>query len=47
MIRTILEYVACYSSAFGLGFLAGFALAIATRHKPSKTSMWRRRHVSK
>ena len=47
MITTILEYVACYSSAFLLGLTAGFALAIATRHKPSRTSMWRRKHVGK
>lgn len=46
-MRLIIEYVLCYSAAFFTGVICGFIAAIGLRHRPSKTTMWRRKHERK
>jgi hypothetical protein len=44
MLITVKDYMLCYSPAFALGVATGLLLAIALRHRPSKTAMWRKSH---
>ena len=43
-MSAVVEYILCYSFAFLLGAGCGIVLMIATKHKPSKSAMWRKRH---
>ena len=47
MLITVKDYLLCYSPAYALGVATGLLLAIALRHRPSKTAMWRRKNVGK
>jgi len=47
MLITVKDYLLCYSPAYALGVATGLLLAIALRHRPSKTAMWRKRHERK
>jgi hypothetical protein len=47
MLITVKDYLLCYSTAYAVGVATGLLLAIALRHRPSKTATWRRRNVGK
>ena len=47
MLITVKDYLLCYSPSYALGVATGLLLAIALRHRPSKTATWRRRNVGK
>ena len=47
MLITVKDYILCYSPAYALGIATGLLIAMALRHRPSRSAMWRRKNLKK